>query len=89
MEVRSAVELVSPLGKQACAIANQRVVASLTEFISRAALKCQRNRLATARGRVVLIAQRNQIEWHGLDATYLRGATSLPKRNDSVPVSRR
>ena len=80
--MRSAVKLVSLLWKHACVIANQMVVAPLTELISCAALKRKRNRLAAEHGRVMLVAQRSQIACHGLYATNVRRALSLPERNE-------
>jgi hypothetical protein len=46
------------------------MVAPLTELISCAALKCQRNRKTAAHGGMVLIAQRSQIVCHGSNVTY-------------------
>jgi hypothetical protein len=46
------------------------MVAPLTELISCAALKRQRNRKTAAHGGMVLIAQRSQIVCHGSNATY-------------------
>ena len=64
------------------------MIAPLTELISFAALKCLLNCNASAHGRVVLIAQRSQIAGHGSNATYLRRAMSLLKRNDGISMSR-
>ena len=64
------------------------MVAPLTELMSFAALKRQRNCNTAAHGGVVLIAERSQIAGHGSNATYLRRAMSLLKRNDGISMSR-
>jgi hypothetical protein len=46
------------------------MVTPLTQLISCAALKCQRNRKTAAHGGMVLIAQRSQIVCHGSNVTY-------------------
>ena len=78
----SAVNLISLLRKHACVIANQRVVAPLTELVFGAALKGHRNRLASAHERVVLITQRVQIACHCLKTMYQRCPMSLLWGND-------
>jgi hypothetical protein len=62
------------------------MVAPLTEMISRAALKLQRNRKTAEHGGIVLVAQRSQIVCHGQSVTYLGRAMSLLNRYDGTSV---
>jgi hypothetical protein len=64
------------------------MVAPLTEVISCAALKRQRNTKTATHAGMVLIAQRSQIACHGSNAIPAPRAMSLLKRNDSVSMSR-
>ena len=85
--MRSAVMLVSPRGKQPSVVANQRMIAPLTELISFAALKCLLDCNASAHGRLVLVAQRSHIGCHESNATYPSRVLSLRSRNHSIAVA--